>query len=153
MPSRRQVPPQRLPAGIRIPQRIIERVDVRMLCPRQTQHARERVYLREAARGGVVPARASFACKYCRPVLGARHSVWGQRGLAPPSGLCVDCRSVAGGFVGLVGGDPPSPQGKTPKGLTGGDLSGLTGKVVQFAAQSRDSAQKYIRLCDTLSFR
>ena len=56
----------RLPAGIRIPQRIIERVGVGMLRPRQRAQPRERVYLREAARGGVVPARAQVLyLSYC----------------------------------------------------------------------------------------
>jgi hypothetical protein len=48
----------RFPAGIRIPERIIERVGVGLLRPRQREQPRERVYLRETARGGVVPARA-----------------------------------------------------------------------------------------------
>ena len=50
--------PYKFPAGVRIPQRIIERVGGGMLRPWQRAQSRERVYLREAARGGVVSARA-----------------------------------------------------------------------------------------------
>ena len=50
--------PYELPAGIGIPQWIIERIGVGMLHPRQRKQSRERIHLREAARGGVVPARA-----------------------------------------------------------------------------------------------
>lgn len=49
---------RQIPAGIRIPERIVQPVGIGLLRPRQREQPRERIHLREAARGGVVPARA-----------------------------------------------------------------------------------------------
>jgi len=45
------------PAGIRIPQRIIQPIRIRMLRPRHSEHPRERIHLREPPAARIVPAR------------------------------------------------------------------------------------------------